>query len=167
MTSDVVFFSFTSCRNKACRVPAVADLSYLDIGRVPLAVPPRAADAGKGSFRMVKLVLIGVEEKCGERLLQTNRRWRLEDAPSWLCPTAAEKLFYFKVLEGETDYSEHPHECGVRRGVESSVVVRRGAVVVPRFVAFGVERSSLGIQSADWLEEREKKREVSLNNVGI
>lgn len=42
----------------------------------------------------------------------------------------------------------------MRRGVKSSVVVRRGAVVVPRFVAFGVERSSLGIQSADWLGEK-------------
>lgn len=57
-----------------------------------------------------------------------------------------------------TDYSEHPHECGVRRGVKSSVVVRRGAVVVPRFVAFSVERSPLGIQSADWLEEKKKKK---------
>lgn len=61
----------------------------------------------------------------------------------------------FKAFKGETDYSEHPHECGVRRGVKSRVVVRRGAVVVPRFVAFSVEGSSLGIQSADWLEEKE------------
>lgn len=64
----------------------------------------------------------------------------------------------------------------MRRGVKSSVVVRRGAVVVPRFVAFGVERSSLGIQSADWLGEKNgevlysgkaKVLVVSLQNVSI
>lgn len=37
---------------------------YLDISRVPLAVPPGAADARKSSFWIVKLVVIGVEEKC-------------------------------------------------------------------------------------------------------
>lgn len=82
---DVVSFSFTSSRNKA-------SLSYLDVSRVPLAVPPRAADAGEGSFRMVKLVLVGVEEKCGERLLQTKWRRSLEDAASWLCSTTAGKV---------------------------------------------------------------------------
>lgn len=43
---------------------------HLDIGRVSLAVPPRAADAREGSFWIVKLVVIGVEKKCGEGLLQ-------------------------------------------------------------------------------------------------
>lgn len=79
-----------------------------------------------------------------------------------------EKLFNFMVFKGETNYSEHPHECGVRGGVESSVVVRRGAVFVPRFVALGVERSSLGIQSADWLEEKDgKSLTLQCYNVGF
>lgn len=40
-------------------------------------------------------------------------------------------------------------------------MVRRGAVVVPRFIAFCVECGSLGIQSTDWLEEK-KERKVRL-----
>lgn len=73
MTSSLCFHFLPKCV-EACRVVAPADLSYLDISRVPLAVPPRAADAGERSLRMVELVLIGVEEKCGERLLQKQRR---------------------------------------------------------------------------------------------
>lgn len=49
-----------------------ADFSYLDISCVPLAVPPRAADAREGSLWMVKLVIISVEEKGGEGLLQAQ-----------------------------------------------------------------------------------------------
>lgn len=47
--------------------------THLHIGRVPLAVPPGAADAGEGSFRIVKLVIVGVEEKRGEGLLQGRK----------------------------------------------------------------------------------------------
>lgn len=146
-----------SKRVEASRVVAPADLSYLDISRVPLAVPPRAANAGERSLRMVELVLVGVEEECGERLLQTQGgRDPVQKTPcDLLC---MKKVIEFKGLMVETDYSEHPHECGVRRGVKSSVVVRRGAVVVPRFVALGVERGSLGIQSANWLGEKKKRK---------
>ena len=42
---------------------------YLDVGRVSLAVPPRAADAGEGPLRVVELVLVGVEEERGEGFL--------------------------------------------------------------------------------------------------
>lgn len=74
VTSDVNLFPSTSSLYKVCCVPVFADPSYLDVSRVPLAVPPRAADPRERSFRMVELVLIGVEEKCGERLLQAKQR---------------------------------------------------------------------------------------------
>lgn len=48
--------------------------SYLDISRVPLAVPPRAADARESSLRMVKLVIVSVEEKRGEGLLRAQEQ---------------------------------------------------------------------------------------------
>lgn len=48
---------------------------YLDIRRVPLAVPPWAADARETSFWMVKLVLVSVKEECGEGLLQEQEEW--------------------------------------------------------------------------------------------
>lgn len=51
-----------------------AVFSYLNISRVPLAVPPRAADAGEGSLRVVELIFIGVEEKRGEGLLQAREQ---------------------------------------------------------------------------------------------
>ena len=49
---------------------------YLDVGRVSLAVPPRAADAGEGPLRVVELVLVGVEEERGEGFLQEGNTGR-------------------------------------------------------------------------------------------
>lgn len=51
-------------------------------------------------------------------------------------------------------YSEHPHQRGVSSGVKGGVVVRRGAVVLPRLVTLRVKRCSLWVQRADWLEGR-------------
>lgn len=47
-------------------------------------------------------------------------------------------------------------------GVEGGVVVGRRAVVVPRLVAFCVERRSLGIQSTDWLGGTERDNPFKL-----
>ena len=54
--------------------PSAIRSRYLDISRVPLAVPPRAADAGEGSLWMVELVIVSIEEKRGEGLLQDENR---------------------------------------------------------------------------------------------
>lgn len=39
--------------------------SHLDVGRVPLAAPPRVDDPGEGSIRVVKLILVSIQvESC-------------------------------------------------------------------------------------------------------
>lgn len=60
-----------------------ADFNYLDISCVPLAVPPRAANAREGPLRVVKLVIVSVEEKCGEGLLQAQERTSLFQKTPW------------------------------------------------------------------------------------
>lgn len=52
---------------------------HLHISRVPLAVPPRAADAREGSLRMVELAVVSVEEKRGEGLLQEEQTNHFHD----------------------------------------------------------------------------------------
>lgn len=47
--------------------------SYLNIRRVPLAVPPRMTDAREGSLWMVKFTIVGIQEKCGEGLLRPQK----------------------------------------------------------------------------------------------
>lgn len=44
--------------------------SHLDIGGVPLTVPPGAGDAWKCAIRVVEFVVIGTKEERGEGLLQ-------------------------------------------------------------------------------------------------
>lgn len=56
-----------------------------------------------------------------------------------------------------THYPEHPHQRWMSGGVKGRVVVRRGAVVIPRLVALGVERCSLGIECADRLQKNRGK----------
>lgn len=60
-----------------------ADFIYLDISCVPLAVSPRAANAREGPLRVVKLVIVSVEEKCGEGLLQVQERTSLFQKTPW------------------------------------------------------------------------------------
>lgn len=120
--------------------------THLYISRVPLAVPPGAADAGEGSFRIVKLVIVGVEEKCGEGLLQGRKMNFREERQ--------QKHGRLESSKAGTHYSEHPHQRGVSSGVKGCVVVRGGAVVIPRLVTLCVKRRSLWVECTDWLEAR-------------
>lgn len=63
---------FNICFNNAAVLLILFWNTHLDVSCVPLTVPPRAANAGESSFGMVKLPVVGVEEKCGERLLQVQ-----------------------------------------------------------------------------------------------
>lgn len=133
--------------------------SYLDISRVPLAVPPRAADAREGSLRMVELVIVSVEEKRGEGLLQAHEQTNsFKTKPPWVPAVCSGGCWRLKSASAwsaaGTYYSEHPHQCWMSSGVQGCIVVRRRAVVVPRLVAFCVKRRSLGIQCTDWLEKK-------------
>lgn len=69
--------------------------------------------------------------------------------------TAAESWEASKV---GTYYSEHPHQRGVRSGVKGCVVVRGGAVVIPRLVTLCIKCRSLRVQGADWLEGKVRHR---------
>lgn len=60
-----------------------ADFIYLDISCVPLAVSPRAANAREGPLWVVKLVIVSVEEKRGEGLLQAQERTNLFQKTPW------------------------------------------------------------------------------------
>lgn len=46
---------------------------YLHICSITLALPPRAGDAGESAVWVIKLVAVGVQEECSERLLQLSR----------------------------------------------------------------------------------------------
>lgn len=136
--------------------PFPAGFTYLDVGGVPLAVPPRAADAREGSLWMVELVIVGVEEKCGEGLLQAQEREKSISGDAWgplECVQTTAQSQRSQACEAGTYYSQHPHQRRVSCGVKGCVVVGRGAVVVPRLVALCVKRCPLGIQCSDWLEE--------------
>lgn len=94
--------------------PFPAAFRYLDVSGVPLAVPPRAADAREGSLWMVELVIVGVEEKCGEGLLQAQERekkyFRRSLGPLECVQTTARSQ-RSQAGEERTYYSEHPHQC--------------------------------------------------------
>ena len=70
-------FSPSSLQHRLSRLFLLIMNSYLDVSRVPLAVPPRVADAGERSIWMVELVVVGVEEKRAEGFLQAEE-WRNE-----------------------------------------------------------------------------------------
>lgn len=134
-------------------------LAHPNVRRVPLATPPRACDARKRPVRMVKLVVITIQEKCGEgflwdwerglgfhkelfvktiKILKFWRFWRRE-------------TIQWKWTIVRTHYPEEPEESGRRGGVEWCVMMGRSSVVLPCLIALGIEHGSLWIQSSDWL----------------
>ena len=81
--------------------------------------------------------------------------------------TAAASVWRLEASKAGTDYSQHPHQRRVSSGVKGCVVVRGGAVILPRLVTLCVKRCSLRVQCADWLEGRVRHRVMHIEWTGM